>query len=214
MHRRRVATLVAAALTGILAVQGCADPDAAPVATPVEHPCGPGVDPATARVVDVYVAMLGHLVRQRGHGVAGTEVLYLVDHAVPEFQETGIPEHEKRTPAPASRSTAEFPAPLRRCLEGARFDGLPPIRLVEDWDDPAIPTEPVPAKGFPPGKEPRRYTGGRLFFLGGVPATGERLALAASSSGGRGFDFSGGLFVLREQGGSWRVVSQDRYWIA
>jgi hypothetical protein len=214
MRRRRAATLVAVALTGILAVQGCADPDAAPVATPVEHPCGPGVDPATARVVDVYVAMLGHLVRQRGHAVAGTEVLYLVDHAVPEFQEAGIPEHEKRTPAPASRSTAEFPAPLRRCLEEARFDGLPPIRLVEDWDDPAIPTEPVPAKGFPPGKEPRRYTGGRLFFLGGVPATGERVALAASSSGGGGFDFSGGFFVLREQGGSWRVVSQDRYWIA
>ena len=59
-----------------------------------------------------------------------------------------------------------------------------------------------------------RERGGRLFFLGGVPATGERVALAASSSGGGGFDFSGGFFVLREQGGSWRVVSQDRYWIA
>jgi hypothetical protein len=214
MRRRRTAMLVAVALTGILAVQGCADPDATPVAAPAGHPCGPAVDPATARVVDVYLAMLGHLVRQRGHSVAGTEVLYLVDHAVPEFQETGIPEREKQTPAPASRSTAEFTAPLRDCLEGARFDGLPPIRLVEDWDDPSIPTKPVPGKGFPPGKEPRRYTGGRLFFLGGVPATGERLALAASSSGGGGLDYSGGLFVLRRDGGSWRVSGQERSWVA
>jgi hypothetical protein len=212
MHRRHAVTLVAVALTAILALQGCADPDAAPAAAPADHPCGSEGDPATARVVDVHAAMLGHLVRQRDHHVDTTEVLYLVDHAVPEFQETGILEREKQTPAPASRSTAEFPAPLRRCLEGARFDGLAPIRLVEDWDDPAIPTGPVPAKGFPPGKEPRRYTGGRLFHLGGVPERGNRLALAASSSDAT-YDLSGGLFVLRRDAGSWRVVSQERYWV-
>jgi hypothetical protein len=213
MRRRRAAALVAAALAGVVTLPSCADPDAAPVAAPADHPCGPEVDPATARVVDVYAAMLGHLVRQRDHRVDGTGMLYLVDHAVPEFQETGIPEREKQTPAPASRSTAEFTAPVRRCLEETRFDGLPPIRLVEDWDDQAIPTEPVSARGFPPGKEPRRYTGGRLFFLGGVPATGQRLALAASSSGGE-HDYNGGLFVLRLEGGSWRVTSRDRYWVA
>jgi hypothetical protein len=214
MRRRRLAALVGAALAWALLLQACADPDAAPLSTSAQHPCGPDADPVTVRVVDVYAAMLGHLVRQDGHGVAGDEVLYLVDHAVPEFQETGIPEREKRTPAPASRSTAEFTSPVRRCLEDARFDGLPPVRLVEDWDDPAIPTEPVPVKGVPPGKEPRRYLDGRLFFLGGVPDSGQRLALAASSSGGGGFDYSGGLFVLRRDGGSWRVTGQAHYWIA
>jgi hypothetical protein len=214
MRRRRLAALVAAALAGALAVQGCADPDRASVVAPVQHPCGPEVDPVTARVVDVYAAMLGHLAGQRDHGVAGAEVLYLVDHAVPELQETGIPEREKQTPAPASRSTAELAAAVRSCLETARFDGLPPIQLVEDWDDPAIRTEPVPAKGRPSGQEqPRRYLGGRLFFLGGVPAGGQRLALAASSSGGTN-DYTGGLFVLRRRGGAWRVTDQARYWVA
>jgi hypothetical protein len=211
MRRRRAATLVAAALTGILTLPGCADPDAAPVAAPAEHPCGPEVDAATARAVDVYAAMLGHLVDQRDHHVDGSEVLYLVDHAVPEDQ-GGFTEREKQTPAPASSSTAEFSDPLRRCLEQARFDGLPQIRLVEDYDDPAIPTEPVPAKGWPAGKEPWRYVGGRLVSLGGVPDRGDRLALAASSSGGFN-DATGGLFILRRDGGSWRVTGQERFWI-
>jgi hypothetical protein len=214
MRHRRAAALVAVVLSGILALPGCADPDAAPVAAPAEHPCGPEVDPATARVVDVYVAMLGHLVRQRDHGVAGTEVLYLVDHAVPEFQETGIPEREKQTPAPASRSTAEFPAPLRRCLEGARFAGPPQIRLVEDWDDPAIPSEPVPGQSRSPGDPWRRIVDGRLFFLSGVPDREDRLALAASSTGGLGFDYSGALFVLERRAGAWRVTGQAHSWVS
>ena len=210
MRRRRAAALMAVALSGILALPGCADLDAAPVAAPAEHPCGPAVDPATARVVDVYVAMLGHLVRQRDHGDAGTEVLYLVDHAVPELQETGIPEREKQTPAPASRSTAEFPAPVRRCLEGPGSTACP----GSGWSRTGTTRRSRPSP-FPPGAshpEPRRYTGGRLFHLGGVPDRGNRLALAASSSDAT-FDLSGGLFVLRRDGESWRVVSQERYWV-
>jgi hypothetical protein len=164
-------------------------------------------------VVDVYVTLLRHLLGERGHGRPGAEVLYLVDHAVPEFHETGVPEREKRTPAPASDSTAEFARPVRRCLEGARFDGLPRIRLVEDWDDPAIPTEPVPVKGWPSGQEqPRRYLGGRLFFLGGVPERGQRLAVAASSSVAS-FDLRGGLFVVQRRAGAWRVVDEARTWV-
>jgi hypothetical protein len=213
MRRRRLAALVAAALATTLAVQGCADPDAGPVAAPAHHPCGPDVDGATARVVDVYAAMLGHLVRQGNHDVTGDEILYLVDHAVPEFHETGIPEWEKKTPAPASTSTAEFTPAVRRCLEGARLDGLPPIRLVEDWDDPAIPSEAAPAPGWPSGQEqPRRYLDGRLFFLGGVPDRGHRLALAASSSDAT-YNQSGGLFVLQRRVGAWRVTGQERYWV-
>jgi hypothetical protein len=72
----------------------------------------------------------------------------------------------------------------------ARFDGLPPIQLVEDWDDPAIRAEPVPAKGWPSGQEqPRRYLGGTN-------------------------DYTGGLFVLRRRDGAWRVTDQARYWVA
>jgi hypothetical protein len=213
MRRRRAATLVAAVLAGVLALPGCADPGTAPPVAPVEHPCGPEVDPATARVVDVYAAMLGHLVGQRDHAVAGTGVLYLVDHAVPQDQR-GLTEREKQTPAPASRSTAEFPAPLRRCLEEARFDGLPQIRLVEDWDDPAIPTEPLPGRNRSPGDPWRQVAGGRLFSLGGVPDRGDRLALAASSAGGLGFDYSGGLFVLERRAGAWRVTDQASYWVS
>ncbi|HYN17772.1 MAG TPA: hypothetical protein VEY96_06790 [Actinomycetes bacterium] len=214
MRRRRLAGVVAALLAGALAVQGCADPDAAPVAAPAQHPCGPEVDQATARVVDVYAAMLGHLVRQRDHGVAGAEVLYLVDHAVPEFHPSGVPEWEKQTPAPASTSTAEFTPAVRRCLEAARFDGLPPVRLVEDYDDPAIRSEPVAAKGWPSGQEqPRRYLDGRLFYLGGVPDRGDRLALAASSSDAT-YDLAGGLFVLRRRAGAWRVTEQARTWVS
>jgi hypothetical protein len=203
---------VVAALAAALAVQGCADPAAVPAAL-AGHPCGPDVDPATARVVDVYAAMLGHLVRERDHAVAGTGVLYLVDHAVPELQETGILESEKRTPAPASDSTARFTTPVRRCLEDARFAGLPPITLVEDYDDPAVRTEPVPVRGWPSGQEPpRRIVDGRLFSLGGVPAGGDRLALAASSLAGDN-DATGGLFVLRRDAGGWRVTGRERYWV-
>jgi hypothetical protein len=214
MGRRRQAGLAAVALAVALAVQGCASPDASDgAAPPAPHPCGPQADPATVRVVDVYVTMLRHLVRQPSHGPPGARALYLEDHAVPELQETGIPEWEKRTPAPASRSTAEFAPAVRRCLEGARFDGLPPIRLVDGWGDPAIPTEPVAGKGWPAGQpKPLRIVGGRLFSLGGVPDEGARLALAASSLAGDN-DATGGLFVLRRDGGTWRVTSQERYWI-
>jgi hypothetical protein len=43
--------------------------------------------------------MLAHLVRQPDHGGPGARVLYLVDHAVPELQETGALAEERRTPA-------------------------------------------------------------------------------------------------------------------
>jgi hypothetical protein len=217
MRRRWRSWPVVAALAATLALAGCADPDAVPdagpTAVPAGHRCGPEADPATARVVGVYAAMLGHLVREGGHGGPGAQVLYLVDHGVPEFHETGIPEWEKRTPAPASDSTARFTAPVRRCLEGARFDGLPPITLVWGYDDPAVRTEPVAAPGWPAGQpRPRRIVGGRLFSLGGVPAEGGRLALAASSLGGDN-DATGGLFVLRREAGAWRVTAQDRHWV-
>jgi hypothetical protein len=216
MRRRRLAALLAAALAGVLAVQGCAGPAGAPVAAPAQHPCGSQVDPATGRVVDVYAAMLRHLVSELRDG--SLEVLYLVDHAVPELHPSGVPEWEKRTPAPASTSTAEFTLAVRRCLEGARFEGLPPVRLVEDWDDPAIKTEPFPvrtAAGEPsPGDPPRRIVDGRLFYLGGVPARGPRLAIAASSAGGIGYDYGGGLFVLQRRAGTWRVTEQPRTWMS
>ena len=129
---------------------------------------------------------------------------------MPELRERGIPESEKQTPAPASDSTAEFDPAVRRCLEGARFDGLPPIRLVDGWGDPAIPTEPVAGKGWPAGQpKPLRIVGGRLFSLGGVPDGVTRLALAASSLGGFD-DATGGLFVLERDGGTWRVTGHLR----
>jgi hypothetical protein len=213
LDRRRLAGLAAGALALAMAVQGCAAPDAAPASAPARHPCGAGVDPATARVVDVYVAMLHHLMGQRDHGGPGARVLYLEDHAVPELQEQGIPEREKQTPAPASDSTAEFAPAVRRCLEGVRFDGLPPIRLVDGWGDPAIRTEPMEGKGWPADQpRPPRIVDGRLFSLGGVPAGGTRLALAASSLGGFN-DATGGLFVLQRDGGTWRVTGQARYWV-
>jgi hypothetical protein len=218
MRRRRLTALMAAALAGALLLQACADPGAAPVAAPAQHPCGPEVDPATARVVDVYATMLRHLVSQPRDGNGNLEVLHLVDHAVPEFHPTGVPEWEKRTPAPASRSTAEFVPAVRRCLEGARLDGLLPVRLVEDWDDPAIRTEPLPVRtavGEPyPGDPPRRIVDGRLFSLSGVPARGHRLAIAASSAGGIGYDHGGGLFVMQRRSGTWRVTDQPRTWVS
>ena len=45
-----------------------------------------------------------------------------------------------------------------------------------------------------------------------VPDGGDRLALAASSSGGPG-DGTGGLFVLRHDGRSWRVTGEERHWV-
>jgi hypothetical protein len=206
--RRGLAGL-AVVLAAALAVPACAD--RATVAA--RHPCGPEADTATVRVVDVYAATLRHLVASGRHGDPGAQVLYLTDHAVPEFQETGIPEWEKQTPAPASDSTAPFTPAVRRCLEGARFDGLPPIRLVEGWGDPAIRTERVAREGWPSGRPlPVRIADGRLFSLGGVPADGARLALAASSLGGFN-DATGGLFVLRHDGRTWRVTGEERYWV-
>jgi hypothetical protein len=206
--RRGLAGL-AAVLAASLAVPACAD--RAPVAA--RHPCGPEADAATVRVVDVYAATLRHLLASGRHGEPGAQVLYLTDHAVPEFQETGIPEWEKRTPAPASDSTAPFTPAVRRCLEDARFDGLPPIRLVEGWGDPAIRTEQVAREGWPAGQPvPVRIAGGRLFSLGGVPARGTRLALAAGSLAGEN-DATGGLFVLRHDGRSWQVTGEERHWV-
>jgi hypothetical protein len=214
MRRRRLAGMVAAVLAGVLAVPGCADLDAAPVAVPVQHPCGPEVDRATARVVDVYAAMLAHLAQRRERERGAAKVLYLVDHAVPEFHPSGVPEWEKRTPAPASTSTAEFTPAVRRCLEGARLNGLPPIRLVDGYDDPAIRSEAVPVKDWPAGDvQPRRYLDGLLFSLGGVPDRGYRVALAASSSNAT-YDWSGGLFVLQRRAGVWRVTEMARTWVA
>jgi hypothetical protein len=213
MDRRRLARLAAGALVLAMAVQGCADPATAPATAPAGHLCGAQSDPATARVVDVYVAMLRHLMRQRDHGGPGARVLYLEDHAVPEFHEQGIPEREKQAPAPASDSTAEFTPPVRRCLEGVRFDHLPPIRLVDGWGDPAIRTEPMAGKGWTADQpRPERIADGRLFSLGGVPAGGTRLAVAASSLGGFN-DATGGLFVLRRDGGTWRVTDHLHDWV-
>ena len=53
---------------------------------------------------------------------------------------------------------------------------------------------------------------GRLFSLGGVPDGGDRLALAASSSGGPD-DGTGGLFVLGHHGRTWRVTGEERHWV-
>ena len=223
MGRRRPAVVVAA-LVAALAVAGCAEPEVAAPATPAGHACEPEADQATARVVDVYVTMLGHLLRERARtrpadapGAAPTatgEALYLVDHAVPELQETGIPEREKQTPAPASTSTAEFTPALRRCLDGTRFHGLPPIRLVDGHDDPAIRSETLHPKGWSSREElPRRYLDGLLVSLGGVPDRGQRLALAASSSDAT-YDLSGGLFVLERRAGAWRVTGQARSWVS
>ena len=84
---------------------------------------------------------------------------------------------------------------------------------VRGCADPAIPSEEVAGKGWPAGVErPRRYLDGRLFSLGGVPDGGDQLALAASSSGGPG-DGTGGLFVLRHDGRSWRVTGEERHWV-
>jgi hypothetical protein len=63
--------------------------------------------------VDVYVAMLGHLVRQPRDGGSGARVLDLVDHAVPEFQEQGIPERENSTTAAACSSSSGAAGPVR-----------------------------------------------------------------------------------------------------
>ena len=217
MRRPRPVALVAAALAAAIAVQGCASGNGPPVAAPPEHPCGPEVDRTTARVVDVYAAMLARLAQRREHergGVAGAEVLYLVDHAVPEFHPSGVPDWEKRTPAPASTSTVEFTPAVRRCLEGARLNGLPPIRLVDGYDDPAIRSEPVLVKGGRPGEEaPRRYLDGLLFYIGGVPDRGHRVPLDASSSNAT-YDWNGGLFVLQRRAGVWRVTEMARTWVA
>jgi hypothetical protein len=68
-------------------------------------------------------------------------------------------------------------------------------------------------KGWPSGREQlRRYLGGRLFFLGGVPERGQRLAVAASSSVAT-FDLDGGLFVVQRRAGAWRVVDEARTWV-
>jgi len=76
------------------------------------------------------------------------------------------------------------------------------------WPSRAAPTRPRPA-----GVErPRRYLDGRLFSLGGVPDGGDRLALAASSSGGPD-DGTGGLFVLGHHGRTWRVTGEERHWV-
>ena len=37
---------------------------------------------------------------------------------------------------------------------------------------------------------------------------------AASSAGGLGFDYSGGLFVMERRTGTWQVVDRARSWLS
>ena len=198
--------LVGAAVALALLVQGCGAAGKRPSTD--RHPCGPRVDPATARTVDVYVTAIRYLLDEPASQRARPAVLYVVERAVPD--PTGLHDPGSGGPAPAtgvSASTSRFPTPARTCLTTVRFAGLPPLRMVRGLDDPAVRRTagagPVP-----------RIADGRLVTLSGVPPTGDRIELAAGSNGGGGLDFFGGVYVLERRGDTWRVTGQERAWIA
>jgi hypothetical protein len=202
----RRAGVVAAAVVLTLLSAGC--PAAPATSAPGGHACGAGTNAATARSVDVYVALLRHLVAQAEPGSRPGQVLYVADHAVPYDDNAGaaVPA-ERRTPtAPRSTSTAPFAAAVRQCLGSVWFPDLPPIRLVRGFDDPKVAKSgsgPYPT-----------VANGRVVELEGVPSKGNRLELAASSNGGGGNNAFGGIYILERRQGTWQVVARDLPWVA
>jgi hypothetical protein len=188
------------AVVSLLAAGCAAVPTVAAADRRVPHACGPATDAATARTVDVYVAVLQRLmaIAERS-GLPPTQ--YVVDHAVPGNAEM--------LPSPTvlqSTSTAPFAGSVKRCLASARFPNLLPIRLVSGFDDPKV------AKVRRGGPLPV-VTDGRVVTLAGVPAQGDRVAVAASSSGGGGLDAFGGVYIVARRDRVWRVV-EAQTWIA
>jgi hypothetical protein len=191
---------------------GSQDRSAAPTVSsrdgPPHYVCGPGTDAATARTIDVYVAVLQHLTGDPNAWLG--RVLYVVDRAVPMMwvKDAEVPERRRPT-APRSTSTAPFAASVKRCLASVRFPDLPPtIRLVSGVEDPRV------AKKQGQRGPMAVVADGRVVQLEGVPPKGDRLELAASSNGGGGLDASGGLFILERRGGIWQVVDLRASWIA
>jgi hypothetical protein len=204
---RRASLVTAVAVLSVLAA-GCAAAPALPAADrPATHACGPATDAATARTIDVYVAVLQRLMADPNARVRPVRVLYVADRAVPYDDNAGMLPSERRRPtAPRSASTAPFTQPVKGCLASVRFPDLPPIRLVSGFDDPRVVKAgrgPVPL-----------VADGRVVQLEGVPLEGDRLELAASSNGGGGDDAFGGLYILARRDGTWQVVGMARGWIA
>jgi len=180
---------VATVVVALILSGGCGA--SSPAAGPAKHACGSSTAAATARTIDIYVAVLRYQMAQPESRGRQVRVLYVVEHAVA---------------SPRSTSTASFTAPVRQCLASVRFSGLPPIRLVTGVDDPRVPKAgqgPIPI-----------VADGRVVQLESVPLEGDVLEVAASSSGGGGFDAFGGIYVVSNSGGSWRVVSTRQSWIA
>jgi hypothetical protein len=212
---RTISSVVLAAAVAVVSLlaAGCAAvPTVAAADRPVPHACGPATDAATARTVDVYVAVLQRLVATAERSVLQRLVAtaersglprtqYVVDHAVP-----GNAGMLPSPTVPQSTSTAPFAGSVKRCLASGRFPNLLPIRLVSGFDDPQV------AKASRGGPLPV-VTNGRVVTLAGVPPQGDRVAVAASSSGGGGTDAFGGVYILARQGRVWRVV-QAQTWIA
>jgi hypothetical protein len=200
---RRISSVVLAAAVAVVSLlaAGCAPgPTVAAADRPVPHACGPATDAATARTVDVYVAVLQRLMATAERsGLPPTQ--YVVDHAVP-----GNAEMLPSPTVPQSTSTAPFAGSVKRCLASVRFPNLLPIRLVSGFDDPQV------AKASRGGPLPV-VTNGRVVTLAGVPAQGDRVAVAASSSGGGGTDAFGGVYIVVRQVRVWRVI-QAQTWIA
>jgi hypothetical protein len=187
---------------------------------PAHQACGPATDAATARTIDVYVAVLQRLTGDP-HAWLG-RVLYVVDRAVPmkwvkdaqapsrtDNNGAAVPSERRRPTAPRSTSTAPFTDSVKRCLASGRFPDLPPtIRLVSGVEDPRV------AKKQGQRGPMAVVADGRVIQLEGVPRKGNRLALAASSNGGGGLDAHGGLFILERRGGIWQMVDVRAQWIA
>jgi len=215
LFRRRAGAVAAtgfALVAGLALVAGVGQlvqdrPETATSPKPAEHACGPAADAATARTIDVYVAVLQHLMANPNARGRPVRVLYVVDRAVPYDDNAGmLPSERRQQTAPRSASTAAFAESVKGCLASVRFPNLPPIRLVSGYDDPRV------AKA---GRDPFPVVAdGRVVQLEGVPPQGDRLELAASSNGGGGLDAFGGVYILGRRDGAWRVVDMERGWIA
>lgn len=194
------------ALAALLSLTSCAAPGAldgpGASASNRTHVCGPGTDPATARVVDIYRVVLAGVLDHFDAKQPDRPVAYLVDHAVPGgASPTDAEERQGHATGVRSLSTAEVPAAVRACLSRLGLPNGHPLRWVKDSDDPAIPRERP--DGF------SRIRDGRVILLAGVPPTGDRVEVLAWSIGGGGLDGYGTRYVLEGSGGTWRIV--DHY---
>ncbi|MEO6713216.1 MAG: hypothetical protein ABIM89_07280 [Mycobacteriales bacterium] len=163
--------------------------------------CPTGAAPEVERSASVYAAMLPKLLEYdlRQRTVDG---VFLISRFSTPFT---FSDHEQTsTPPPDPAATAAFSAGLRACLDRMRIAGLPAITLVDAYDDPRIPRQPL-AAGEPTNMPPRTVDA-VVVSVSRVPPSESGFVVSAWADYGGGLDGHGGDFTVHRSAAGWTIV--------